>query len=231
MKANTTTLVLGVSLAVVAGLFSATIFGVGPIKNTIQAAPGAAGLFMGHVTLTVTDTDGNIKAYRQTDNLVVNQGENCALKLLFQEVPGAAVSGTDPDCAGANTKGYKIIAIGNATNAVASDHAKLGSIYPVTTNSTHITGLVPKQTTTTTWTNSTGSGAGTTASVVQSATFTNTSGNAQTVTESGLFNSTDESTNSMFARQTFTSVSLNANDALTVQWTVTLGGTASALTP
>jgi hypothetical protein len=222
--------VLGVSLAVVAGLFSATIFGVGPIKNTIQTAPDASALFTGHVTLTATDPSGNIKAYRQTDNLVVNQGENCALKLLFQESPGAAGNTV---CTGINSKGYKIIAIGNSTNAVASDHYILPGRHLAADNSTHkaITGLAAKQATTTTWTNSTTSGTGTTASVVQSATFTNTAATAQTVSESGLFNSTNDDSNTMFARQTFTTISLNPNDALTVQWTVTLGGTTNALSP
>ena len=84
-----TTILFGISLAVVAGLFGSGIFGV-TMTKVDQANLGTAGLITGHVTTTLLDSEGNIKEYRQTDNLIVNQGENCALKMLFQQVPAAA---------------------------------------------------------------------------------------------------------------------------------------------
>jgi hypothetical protein len=109
MKLGTTTLILGVALAVVAGLFSAAAFGLIGTKTDAQTSTTATGLFTGHVTTIHTDAAGNVIGYRQTDNLIVNQGENCALKLLFQAVPGDAGNTV---CAGANTEGFRYIAIG-----------------------------------------------------------------------------------------------------------------------
>jgi len=37
----------------------------------------------GHVILTLTDADDNIKAYRQTDNIIVHNGMDCSADLLF----------------------------------------------------------------------------------------------------------------------------------------------------
>jgi hypothetical protein len=225
MKLNTTTLILGVALTVVAGLFGSTIFGLIGSNNNAQTSASATGLITGHVTSILTDSDGNIKAYRQSDNLIVNQGENCVAKMLFQSVPAAA-GGTV--CTGANTSGFRFIQIGNSTMPTASDQYKLGNPYNATSG---VPSLVPKEATTITWTNSTGSGAGTTAQVVLSTTFTSTQTGQQTVSESGLFNSTNDNTNAMFARQQFTGINMNNGDSLTVQWTINIGGTGNTLTP
>jgi hypothetical protein len=72
-------------------------------------------LISGHVTTIHKDAAGNILGYRQTDNIIVNQGENCALKLLFASAGGSATGNNV--CTGANTSGFRYIAIGNTTNA------------------------------------------------------------------------------------------------------------------
>ena len=227
MKANTTTLILGVSLAVVAGLFGSTIFGITDSNNSAQTSASATGLITGHVITTLRDSDGNIKEYRQSDNLIVNQGENCVLKMLFS---GSGGSGTGTNvCVGQNTAGFRIIQLGNSSQTVQSSDYKLGGPYNATSG---VPSLVPKVATTVTWTNSTGSGSGTTAQAVLAATFTSTQTAQQTVSESGLFNSTDDSTNALFARQTFTGISMNNGDSLTVQWTINVGGSSTGqLTP
>ena len=48
----------------------------------------------GHVILTLTDADGDIKAYRQTDNEIVHDGMDCSADLLFGEEtsPGLCTS-------------------------------------------------------------------------------------------------------------------------------------------
>lgn len=220
MKLSTTTLVLGVALAVVAGLFSSTIFGITGIKSDAQTSTTATGLITGHVTTTLTDSDGNIKAYRQSDNLIVNNGENCVSKMLFGGSGGSSTGSSV--CTGQITEGFRYIAIGNSSTAVTSADTGLG-------NELTASGLGAKFSTIT-WTNSTGSGTGTTAQAVMSASFTN-SGATQSITESGLFNGTSANTNGMFARQTFSSISMNNGDSLTVQWTINIGGTANTLTP
>lgn len=225
MKLSTTTLVLGVALAVVAGLFSSTIFGITGIKSDAQTSTTATGLITGHVVTTLTDSDGNIKAYRQSDNLIVNNGENCVSKMLFG-ASGGGSTGSNV-CTGAITEGFRYIAIGNSSTAANSADTGLGAEYSAGSG---VPSLAAKFSTIT-WTNSTGSGTGTTAQAVMAATFTNGNTNPQVVRESGLFNGTNAATNGMFARQTFSDITMNNGDSLTVQWTINVGGTANALTP
>lgn len=225
MKLSTTTLVLGVALAVVAGLFSSTIFGITGIKSDAQTSTTATGLITGHVVTTLTDSDGNIKAYRQSDNLIVNNGENCVSKMLFGAAGGSTVG--NQVCTGASTSGFRYIAIGNGTQVVGSNNSTLGVEYSTASG---VPSLAAKFSTIT-WTNSTGSGSGTTAQAVMAASFTNGNTNAQTVRESGLFNATAANPRGMFARQTFSDITMNSGDSLTVQWTINIGGTSGTLSP
>ena len=81
---------------------------------------------LGHVTLTVTDPQGNILAYHQGDNVVVNDAENC----LSDKVFGIA-SNTCPT-GGAH---YNVIGLGNytgtnnagKTNSTLASEEKTGS--------------------------------------------------------------------------------------------------------
>lgn len=228
----TTTILFGVSLAVVAGLFGSGLFGVS-ITKADQTNLDTSGLFTGHVTTIVRDSQGNIKEYRQSDNLIVNQGENCALKLLFQQAPAAAGNTV---CAGANTIGFHFIEIGNVSatqsgtpaTPISTDFRLYGS-HNNTGSAGNNPGLVRKAATTVTWTNNTSATSTAAASVVMAATFTNSGSSSKTVNESGLFNDTAANfqTDGMFARQTFSTITLSASDSLTVQWTVNIGGTGT----
>jgi hypothetical protein len=60
-----------------------TTLSVSPLKS-------ASGMF-GHVTLTAYDENGNIKAYRQLDNVITNQMDDCLSKLAFAETAGVFV--------------------------------------------------------------------------------------------------------------------------------------------
>jgi len=51
--------------------------------STTNSVPLATGTILGHVTTTVLDNEGNIKAYRQSDNDIVNQGFDCATDRIF----------------------------------------------------------------------------------------------------------------------------------------------------
>ena len=237
MKLGTTTLILGVALTVAAGLFGAASFGLIETNNVSKASTTTTGLITGHVTTIHTDSAGNIVGYRQSDNLIVNGGENCALKLLFAATGGDA-SGNSV-CTGTNDAGYRWIAIGNTTNAFTagttpglplSTDTKLGNPHNSTSYGLE-TGLARKYGVVgaTGWTNSTTATNANAASVVMSATFTNTAAGARIVNESALFNATDgnHQTDAMFAKQVFSGISLNANDSLTVQWTINVGGTST----
>ncbi len=230
---HSTTILFGVSLAVVAGLFGSGIFGV-TVTKADQTNLGTTGLFTGHVTTTLVDSEGNVKEYRQSDNLIVNQGENCALKLLFQTTTGAAGSTV---CVGANTQGFKFIEIGNVSasqsgtpaSPLSTDFRLYGS-HNNTGSAGNNPGLVRKAATTVTWTNSTSATSTGAASVVLAATFTNSGSSSKTVNESGLFNETASATgntDAMFARQVFSTITMAASDSLTVQWTINVGGTTT----
>jgi hypothetical protein len=229
-----TTILFGVSLAVVAGLFGSGIFGL-TITKADQASLGTTGLFTGHVITTLTDSDGNIKAYRQSDNLIVNQGENCALKLLFQAVP-ASVSAAGNVCTGANTIGFRYIEIGNVSatqsgtpsSPVSTDFRLYGS-HNNTGSAGNNPGLLRKEATTITWSNSTSSTSTGAAQVILAATFTNSGASSKTVNESGLFNNTAANfqTDAMFSRQVFSTITMAPSDSLTVQWTINVGGTTT----
>ena len=226
-----TTLLLGVSLAVVAGLFGSGIFGVSIIKAE-KTGVDTTGTIQGHVITTLTDSDGNIKAYRQSDNLIVNQGENCALKLLFAS--GIAAAQSDGQvCTGAITHPFTYIEIGNGSStpisAPISTDVRLYGSHNNTDNVGNNPGMTRKVATSLSWTNSTTATSTDAAALQMSATFTNSGTSTKTVNESGLFNDTaaNYNTDGMFARQTFTAITMNAGDSLTVQWTINIGGTSS----
>lgn len=217
MKSDKRTLFLGVALVIVAGMFTANVSGL----MSINAAPiaktmGATGAYMsGHVTTVLTDSAGNVKEYRQTDNIIVNNGENCVSKSLFQAGAGSG-TGTNV-CTGALTNPFDVIEVGTgATKANGTDVALVTEL----TSSGFASGVA----TTKTWTNSSGTAGNTAASIVLAKTFTN-SGTSVQVAESGLFNDTIAATNGLFARQNFTAITVGNGDSLTVQWTINIGGT------
>ena len=60
----------------------AAILGISQVSTALYTPLAATGI-LGHVTITAADADGNIKAYRQMDNIVVNQGFACGADLMF----------------------------------------------------------------------------------------------------------------------------------------------------
>ena len=228
MKDNKTSIVLGIALVMVAGMFVVTATGSFSIKPTTVANTLGTGAYMtGHVETILRDSDGNIKEYRQSDNVITNGGENCVLKLLFQDDgSGAGLgSGTGTATAGAGTcsgslnQPWDKIAIGTSTGKANGTNYILGSEL------TSPSGFARGVATTKNWTNSSGTAGNSAASIVLAKTFTNNGGSSTQVTESGLFNSTTVAGSGLFARQNFTSITVGNGDSLTVQWTINVGGT------
>jgi hypothetical protein len=178
---------------------------------------------MGHLTVEAHDETGDLIAYRQTDNEVVNAGEQCILKMLFKEGTNRGGVGTTV-CTGALTTGWNVIGIGTdndngvyangATTAQKEVNVRLGNETSTTT------GLQRAVSTTQTWTNGTASD---TTKIVLSKTFLMTSGETHNIGESGLFNSTTVAASGLLARQTFSDVALTNGDSITVTWTFTVG--------
>lgn len=162
---------------------------------------------LGHVTLTVTDPQGNIKEYRQGDNIVINTSKSCTAKILF--------GGTSTLCASPGTAKWDTIGIGSGSTSFTTSSTRLTAEFlSFGLNRASASG---HSVTLTDATGSTGA-----IETIQS-TFTNTDSSSHTVSEAGLFNGTNLTTAGMFSAQTFTGVTLAQNDALAVKWTITVG--------
>ena len=205
------------ALAVTAGGLGLSLTGVFDDDNVIAQSNTATGLMMGHLTVEAHDEGGDLIAYRQTDNEVVDDGEQCILKMLFATTDSTAgrggYTGTSA-CTGALTGAWDVISIGTGTTAAADTQVLL--VNETSTSK----GLERGTATTKTWTNGTGA---TTTKLVLSKTFTSDSPRAHTIAESGLFNSTSVDANGMLARQVFTGVALSDGDSITITWTFTVG--------
>ena len=205
---------LGLSLAalgIIAGVFGLFVTGVFDEESISATYAPATGMLMGHAIIEAHDSEGNLIAYRETDNEVVDTGEQCVLKMLFGGGgPGAA--GTTV-CTGANNSPWTVIAIGD-TNSAAAD-----TQYKLLNETSSVDGLTRGVATTQTWQNGTGS---TATQITLSKTFTN-GGSSHTIYESGLFNSTTVAGSTMLARQQFSGVTLANGDSITVTWTFSVG--------
>ena len=98
---------------VLLGIAMATIFGVYAITTSAPTSLTATSTatmpyLLGHITLEVTDANGNIKSYLQTDNVLTNQGFACALTLL---------SGANDGCS--SVAAFTYIALANNVTGAA----------------------------------------------------------------------------------------------------------------
>ena len=215
------------ALAVTAGGLGLSLTGVFDDDGVIAASNTATGLMMGHLTVEAHDEGGDLIAYRQTDNEVVDDGEQCILKMLFATTDSAVGRGgytSTTACTGALTGAWDVIAIGtdndNGSYATGQSAATVDALVLLGNETSTSVGLERGTATTKTWTNGTGA---TTTKMVLSKTFTSDSPRAHAIGESGLFNSTTVDANGMLARQVFTGVSLSDGDSITITWTFTVG--------
>jgi len=81
--------------------------------NTLKSTAG----LVGHITLTATDDEGNVVAYRQTDNVVINAADQCIAADIF----GATAFGGCTDAA------YTQVHIGTAVSSFTEGSADLGT--------------------------------------------------------------------------------------------------------
>ena len=192
-------------------------------------------MMTGHLEIEARNADGELFAYRQTDNEVVDDGEQCILKMLFASTGGITTndagtnfgrggytsSGTGA-CTGILTGTWHVIGIGTTATAANDVNVKLGNeTSGILANYTDgVEGLERGVATSKVWTNGTGS---TETKIVMSKTFTNLSGVTHTIAESGLFNSTTVAGSGMLAHKAFTGVALATSDSITITWTFIVG--------
>lgn len=158
---------------------------------------------LGHIALVVYGPDGNIKAYRQTDNQVTTTGDNATVNKLF----GVARSTNT----GTSSGTFTAVAVGTGTNPALATNTDL---------QTQVGHKVAATTSITTATHG---------NVVLTANFAAgkiTNSTTQTITEAGIFDNTSMNLNgtsvNMFARQQFTGIGIGPSDTLQITWTVNI---------
>ncbi len=240
---RTTTIVLFASIfAVAVGTLGLSGSSATTLMVAAPQSPELVGM-LGHVEYKVMDFSGNIVKYMQSDNVVVNDGEDCSADAIFGQGTCVGAIGTDY---------FDYISIGNGssgnidpTNSTLSDMDSPGVEDDIGVCATSgVAGggdmarrLVNPQHT---------AASGTTGAVVvldtSAVPFTFDQNNATVVIDSGIFNE-DYSTPAandqcigtagtagtdwdMFSRQLLngaTGITVNDGDSLSVKWTITVG--------
>ena len=207
---NSTIVGLVAAIAVLSGGLGFSMTGIFDDQNLTSNLPATAGFLMGQVEIEARNADGELFAYRLSDNEVVDDGEQCILKMLFNSVD--VTGGNTGACTGVLTGAWDVIAIGTGGGGPAETDVKL------TTEST-ADGGARGVATTKTWGNLTAG----IPQIVMSKTFTSDGGDIGAVTESGLFNSTTVAGSGMLARNIFSAVTLADGDSITITWTFKVG--------
>ena len=194
-------MLVGFAAIISVGVFSAT--------NTAEASQEDVPGMMGHITLTLHDSEGNITDYVQTDNDMTITGVNCISELSF---------GVNSICTGGGD--FTFIGLGTATAPVGenvgddlaaacvrSNAADVGSGDVATSTDNGITETI---TMTVIFGGETATGTG----------IADAACDGVAITEAGLFNSV--STDQMFAHQSFGAITLLTADTLEVEWVITI---------
>ena len=211
MKRQTTLAMYGIVFAAAMALgmvfvsgFSQSMFLASTPETKIDSNVG----IFGHITLTATNPDGKIISYIQTDNLIVNRGENCVAETMFN-----VTTMGDNACIGKGitTDRFTFIAIGNGTVSIDVSDTKLAQEVNRTQD------IDPDVDSS----SGTGDPGASRALVTLTAEFT--AGEAVTIEESGIFDAAGKDAGNMLARKTFDPISLAKDDKLTVEWEITIG--------
>jgi len=157
----------------------------------------------GHVILTLADADGDIKAYRQTDNIIVRDGMDCSADLLFGDFTGNGL------CSVAAF--FTSIAIGSSDAAL--DISQAGLTTEVTSSTPARAGVLDAELAATV-----SDGAKKTVKGVFSI------GAGFDVKEVGLFDSSTSNSGNMFSRLLINpSIPVLSGDSVTITYVVEVG--------
>lgn len=202
---------MGIFLLSITVILSAATF---LTTQTLDKPTNDVGFLMGHMTLTVTDENGYVKDYRQTDNVIVATGWNALVENVFT---GTYFGGTGL-INGTGATPFSHIAIGSSPNTATSSEITLVSELTGCPRSL-IDISAPIATTI----------SGSTITVSLFAGFNEPSDSDClniAINEAGLFNGTAAENTVMFARNTFTTVpALNEFDFLEIDWDFTFSST------
>ena len=193
-------------LALLFGVVATMGFGA---MNTAVADTSERTGGMGHLELVLAGSDGTIKQYVQTDNLITHQGLDCLVDVLFGS------SGTG-NCGATTT--FNAIGIGTDTNSTITSTQLGDELEPGCVGFTDLSPTAGGETTPQTITIDVVFGGSTsgTSDITDVAC-------EDAITEAGLFNAGSvniPSLGDMFAYQTFSAITIGASDTLTVTWTI-----------
>lgn len=213
-----------IAIAGVSGVFG-TLNGFSVLPAQTNGVSGSAPL-EGHVTVVATHPDGNVYAYRQTDNLVTNVGKTCVGVLVFGVAGNSTTDGggaVSTHCQATSVGKFQFIGIGTDTTTAAVEQTHLGKEIEAR-----------QQDATPGVTNATGTGASSTLvgiGIINAAFTTTANSTAQSIGEAGLFDATRNGggvtsslSGHMFARQVISpAIGVNTGDTLNIKWTISLG--------
>jgi len=224
---------LGIGKNMVILLLSVTIISSAATFLTTQtlvepSSPNDAAFLMGHMTLKVTDENGYVKDYRQTDNIITRSGWDTLVQTAFvgdySFIPGVS-SGSPTGSDRLNGVGGPFSHIG-----IGSDD---GTIRPLNAFNDILGAELAGCTRSTLAIDSNGGSGGGIAqplAVIEFTLFAGFDGSDPdcgfAISEAGVFNGTQADTGvTMFARNNFATVpALGAQDTLEIEWDFTFTG-------
>jgi hypothetical protein len=164
---------------------------------------------LGHLSLVLYGPDGQIQTYRQSDNLVMIDGDNATADKLFFAAGAGRKLTTCTGCNAANVGTFQYIGVGTGNGGptvvdsalqTQASNKKLGAV-----------------------TNGTG-GHGTAQIQVTFPANRLTNGSTANIVEAGLFDTgfNGSGASNMFSRQVFSSIGVNPADTLQITWTISI---------
>jgi len=200
------------------GVVAMSTSGVYSLTQSMQTTQTGSGMteqpvVLGHIEAIVKDQNGNIKAYRQTDNLVVSNGLNATVNKLFGPTSGTT-GFPQPTSINGTAGQFQYVGVGTSNTAVAYTDSALTAQRASKLLGT-VTGIRA------------GGGTGMGAQIVATwaaGKLANASSTTTTIQEAGLFDSGANATSSsnLYAHQVISpGISLGTSDTLTVTWKIT----------
>ncbi len=234
MKRNTTIVLFASIFAVAVGTLGLSGNSATLMVSAVPQSQEQVGM-LGHVEYMVQDYSGNIVSYMQTDNVVVNDGEDCVAEDIFGV-------GTSCELGAGN---FDYIGIGNGSSAATSPtNATLADATIDDTGtcaSSGVGGDMARRQVTPSLVSAAAGAIGAVVELDTTVPFTFDTHNATSVIDSGIFNAdydTPSATHTcgganaahtnweMFSRQLLngaTGIAVNNGDSLSVKWTITVG--------
>ncbi len=189
----------GILVIAVAAISSGLTFqAIGMEEDAPTGTADESGIY-GHITATLYDEDGNVKAYRQTDNRIVDEG----LDLLADRVFGTSLAPTAASVV--NT-----MAVGTGGGASAVGQTDLTSRAGLGGACTNATAIV--------W--SEGNAGTSLVNVTATESFLGSGGCDGAINEAALFDAAGGSSGNMFARQSFGLITVGGSDQLDITWSI-----------